>query len=102
MVRSTLPVPERPQAFRFLARNVTATKTLPIEVEPGLAAEAVARAVAELMAMPQDTPWALREDDTAAFLDGDRPIGEQLRPGARVTLTPKAHLGGGSRACAAT
>jgi len=80
--------------FRFLARNVTATKTLPVDVEPALNAEEVARAVADLMSMPQDTPWALREDDTAAFLDGDRPIGEQIRPGARLTLTPKSHLGG--------
>ena len=94
MVRSTIPIPERPKSFQFLARNVTATKTLPVDVEAGLPAEAVARAVAELMAMPPDTPWALREDDTASFLDGDRPIGEQIRPGARVTLTPKSHLGG--------
>ena len=92
MVSSTLT--ERPQSFQFFARNVTATKTLPVHVAAELSAEAVARAVAELMAMPQDTPWALREDETASFLDGDRPIGEQLRPGARVTLTPKSHLGG--------
>jgi hypothetical protein len=98
MVHSTIPradpVPKNPQSFQFLARNVTATKTVPVDVATTLPAEEVARAVAELMAMPQDTPWALREDDTASFLDGDRPIGEQLRPGARVTLTPKSHLGG--------
>lgn len=94
MVRSTLPVRERPESLQFLARTVTATKTLPVEVEPELPAEAVARAVAELLSMPADTPWALREDDTAAFLDGDRPIGEQIQSGARITLTPKAILGG--------
>lgn len=94
MVRSTIPLSESPKSFQFLARNVTATKTVPVDVVAALPAEEVARAVAELMAMPQDTPWALREDDTASFLDGDRPIGEQIRPGARVTLTPKSHLGG--------
>jgi hypothetical protein len=94
MVSSTLPVTESPKSFQFLARNVTATKTLEVEVTSELRAEEVARSVAELLSMPADTPWALREDDTASFLDGDRPIGEQIRPGARVTLTPKAHLGG--------
>jgi hypothetical protein len=93
MVRSTIPLPDPPKAFQFLARNVTATKTVPIDVAPELPAEEVARAVAELMAMPSDTPWALREDDSGSFLRGDSPIGEQIRPGARLTLTPKSHLG---------
>ena len=96
MVHSTLPTDIRSKdSFQFLARNVTATKTLPVDVEPGLSAESVARSIAGLMSMPSDTPWALREDDTAAFLDGDRPIGEQIRPGARLTLTPKTALGAG-------
>ena len=94
MVSSTIPVTPSSKSFQFLARNVTATKTLPVEVEPELPAEEVARAVAELLSMPADTPWALREDESASFLDGDLPIGEQIRPGARVTLTPRAHLGG--------
>jgi len=94
MVHSTIPRTDPPKSLQFLARNVTATKTLPVDVEPGLPAEEVARAVAELLSMPSDTPWALREDDSASFLDGRLPIGEQIRPGARVTLTPKSHLGG--------
>ena len=44
------------------------------------------------MSLPE-SPWALRDDSKAAFLKDDRPIGEQIEPGARVTLTTKTHLG---------
>ena len=98
MVSTTNLVPEIRPSLRFQARNVTATKTLPVDVSPDLTAEAVASAIASLLAMPQDTGYALREDDSASFLDGDRPIGEQIQPNARVTLTPKTHLGGAGRA----
>jgi hypothetical protein len=92
----TISPPDRPKSIPFQARNVTGSKTLAVDVESGLRAEEVARSVAELLALPSDTPWALREDDSAQFLDGDRAIGEQIHPGARVTVTPRAHLGGGT------
>jgi hypothetical protein len=43
--------------------------------------------------LPENVPWALRDEQTSAYLDDARPIGEQLHPGARVTVTPKTHLG---------
>jgi hypothetical protein len=39
-------------------------------------------------------PWVLRDEASGAFLDEGRAIGEQLRPGSKVTVTPKTHLGG--------
>ena len=55
-------------------------------------AGAVARTLAQRMELPTDVPWALR-DDCGALLDDDRQIGEQIDADAKVTLTPKTHLG---------
>ena len=74
------------------ALNVTGTQELPLEVRRDLPAEEVARSIAELMSLPQNVPWALRAD-SSAYLDDRVPIGEQLEPGATVTVTPKTHLG---------
>ena len=38
--------------------------------------------------------WALRDDDSSAYLDESRPIGSQIGPSSRVTITPQTHLGG--------
>jgi hypothetical protein len=38
-------------------------------------------------------PYGLRDDSTGAFLDDAKPIGEQIGPNAKVTITPKTHLG---------
>ena len=46
------------------------------------------------MALPDDVAWALRDDDSSTYLDESRPIGSQIGPGARVTITPQTHLGG--------
>jgi hypothetical protein len=94
------PVAGEPPAasgpFSFEAVDVTGSLRLVAEgVEPGMPAEAVARALAARMRLPQSVPWALRSDETSAFLDERRPIGEQLAPGAQVTVVPKTHLGAG-------
>jgi hypothetical protein len=65
---------------------------LETELQPSVPAGAVAQTLAEQMEMPSDVPWALR-DDRGAFLDDDRQIGDQVESDARVTLTPKTHLG---------
>jgi len=49
--------------------------------------------IVSLMSLPADVPWALRDDGSSAYLDSERPIGDQIEPGARVTITPKTHLG---------
>ena len=78
----------------LLASNVTGTRNLPFQFDPGLPVRAVTDAIAADMSLPADVPWALRSDDSSAYLDDGRPIGDQLEPGSRVTLTPRSHLGG--------
>ena len=79
---------------RFEASTVTGTETVAVsDVEATLPAGVVASVLAERLALPQNTPWALRDDTTSRYLEEDRPIGEQIGPDARLTVTPKAHLG---------
>jgi hypothetical protein len=78
----------------FEAGDVTGTHSVVAnDVQKTLPAGTVARALAARMSLPQNVPWALRNESTSAFLEDDKPIGEQLEPGARVTVTPKTHLG---------
>lgn len=83
------------EAFSFEAADVTGTQRLIAnDVQRSLPAGTVARALAARMALPENVPWALRSDSTSAFLDDDQSIGEQIERGAKVTVTPKTHLGG--------
>lgn len=75
------------------AANVTGTRRLPVEVDAKLSAGAVAESIREAMALPRDVAWALRDDESSAYLDDQLPIGEQVGSGAQVVLYPKAHLG---------
>ena len=78
----------------FEAADVTGTHSVVArDVQATALAGAVAKAVAASMRLPENVPWALRDDSTSAFLDDEKPIGEQLTPNARVTVTPKTHLG---------
>jgi len=79
----------------FECSDVTGTRKVTVsDVQPGLPAGAVAKALASQMSMPDNVPWSLRDDAKGEYLDDDTAIGEQLhQPGAKVTLTPKAHLG---------
>ena len=78
----------------FLVHDVTGTLSLEKEnVQGSLPASAVASSVASEMQLPENVPWGLRNDDTSEFLDDKKPIGEQIEPGSRVTVTPKTHLG---------
>ncbi len=78
----------------FLASNITGTQSVPVEVNGGLSARSVADSIAARMALPDDVAWALRDDDSSAYLDENRPIGPQIGPSSRVTITPQTHLGG--------
>jgi len=84
--------PPRSRPFRLRATDVTGSLELEAELQPSVPAGAVAQTLAQRMELPTDVPWALR-DDRGAFLDDERQIGEQLEADARVTLTPKTHLG---------
>jgi hypothetical protein len=79
--------------FRFRATDVTGMLDMDVmDLQGSVPAGAVAQTLAQRMELPTNVPWALR-DDRGAFLDDDRDIGEQIAPDAKVTLTPKTHLG---------
>jgi len=81
----------------FIASNITGTQTVPIQVNGGLSVRAVTDSIVDRMALPDDVGWALRDDESSAYLDDTKSIGEQINPGTRVTLTPRTHLGGAAR-----
>ena len=81
----------------FIASNITGTQTVPFEVNGGLSVRAVTDSLVDRMALPDDVGWALRDDESSAYLDDSLPIGGEISPGTRVTLTPKTHLG--ARCC---
>jgi hypothetical protein len=76
------------------ATNVTGSQQISVEVGPELSVRSVTDAIAARMALPGDVAWTLRSDDSSAYLDDRSPIGDQIAPGARVSITPRSHLGG--------
>jgi hypothetical protein len=86
---------QTPDILQFHAANVTGTQEIPFEAGRGLSVRSVTDSIAHRMALPSDVPWSLRDDGSSAYLDEDRPIGDQIEPGAHLTVTPKSHLGGG-------
>ncbi len=84
--------------FHFEAADITGTHLIDArDVQRGTPAGAVAQALAARMDLPQNVPWALRDDRTGNYLDEQRAIGDQVESGEspRLTLVPKAHLGAG-------
>ena len=79
--------------IHFLATNITGTQSIPVDVDGGLTVRSVADSIASRMALPDDVAWALRDDDSSAYLDESQPIGTQIGPSSRVTITPRTHLG---------
>lgn len=77
----------------FFANNITGGQGIPVEFDGGLAVRSVTESLADRMALPSDVAWALRDDDSSAYLDDSRSIGSQIKPGSKVTITPKTHLG---------
>ncbi len=76
------------------ATDVTGTHTVRLSaVEPNVPAGVLAAAIAARMSLPDNVPWMLRDDATSVFLDEQRAVGDQIRPDAKVTITPRTHLG---------
>ncbi len=84
--------PPRTSTYRLRVGDVTNTTDFEAELDPTARAGSVAQALARQVELPSDVPWGLR-DDRGTFLDDERQIGEQVAADARVTLTPKSHLG---------
>ncbi len=87
-------VAESPNRLKFTVNDVTGNRSMPIEVPPAMPASQVAKAAASMMGLPQDVPWALRDDQSSVFVEDEAAIGEKVAPNANVTITPKTHLGG--------
>lgn len=79
--------------IRFKATDVTGTHSAIADVQRSLPASAVVSSLVKQMTMPENVPYGLRDDTTGRFLNDDAPIGDQLTPESRTTLTPKTHLG---------
>ena len=86
------------QTLQISVRDVTGTHTAVVEIDPGLRVGTVAETVAARLSLPADTPWALRDERTAAYLDDGAAIGDVMTADEgtepAVVVTPKAHLGG--------
>lgn len=76
------------------AHDVTETQELVLDgVQRDLPAGALAETLARRMALPDDVPWALRDNVTSRVLDEKLPIGDQLSPAGSLTVFPRTHLG---------
>jgi hypothetical protein len=100
-ILSTEPVAgaqgKRNGTLRFHARDVTGTHEIEVaDIQRGTPSGAVAQSLAARMELPANVPWSLRNDRTGVWLRDDLPLDEQLKEDieARLTLTPKTHLGG--------
>jgi hypothetical protein len=87
-----MEAPVQPATLRFQVTDVTGTRELEVEVAADTPAGAVARTLAEQMHLPDNVPWALR-DDRGGFCDDTRQVGEMVGQDARVWIVPKTHLG---------
>jgi hypothetical protein len=84
----------RGTTLHFEARDVTGTHVIEARnVQAATPAGAVAAALASRMALPSTVPWMIRDNETGAVLADEEPIGDQIEAGAKVVLSPKAHLG---------
>lgn len=78
----------------FSASDVTGMRSLDIGgVDGHRSASDVAATVAELMELPGNSVYALRDNTNARMLVDDRPLGSQIDKDSSLVLVPKAHLG---------
>ena len=83
-----------PETIHFEVTDVTNSFELEArEVQASLPVSQVASSLAVKLNLPENVPWGLRNDAVGgAFLEDDRPIGEVVEPGSRLTVFPKTHL----------
>jgi hypothetical protein len=93
-VETLIPTIDSPtENFNFTAADITGTRSSVASVPPTLPTHSVIETLVAEMSLPQNVPFGLREESTGMFLDDAKPIGEQIGPDAKVTITPKTHLG---------
>ena len=85
---------ETSTTLSFHAYDVTGSFSVnAADIQGALPVGAVASSVAAMMHLPENVPYALRDDFSSEYLDNSMPIGDAIKSGARLTITPKTHLG---------
>ncbi|MGE0607276.1 MAG: hypothetical protein AB7O62_09300 [Pirellulales bacterium] len=80
--------------LRFRVTDVTGQRHLELEMVDGYrTAGDVALTVAELMELPTNSPWALRDEGRGRMLDQDSAVGGQIGTDAELVVIPRSHLG---------
>lgn len=95
MVSTITKTNDSESILEFNASNVTGTSEVRMDVPSRTPAAEVARLLASRMGLPEGIPYQLRSDALAEFLTDDQAIGDQIAPGASISVVPKSHLGAG-------
>lgn len=83
-----------PPTVCFEATTVTGTEHVDVsDLDATVPAGHAAQAIAARLDLPQNIPWALRDESSGHYLEDHRPIGEQIDADAKLRVTPKTHLG---------
>ena len=93
---ATLAPPEEAvfDPLDFQATDVTGSRELDFDgVNGHRLARDVAMSVAGAMDLDLSMPYGLRDDQRARMLNDELPLGEQIRPGSKLVVIPKSHLG---------
>ncbi len=85
----------KPEAgkIRIRANNVTGTREIEISVDPNLRTDDVTGVLIDELMLPDTTTYVMRDEDSSRYLVGDNAIGDEITTDARVTVTPRTHLG---------
>ena len=85
---------EASTTLSFHAYDVTGSFSVnATDIQGALPVSTVATTVATMMHLPENVPYALRDDRSSMYLDDSMPIGDAIKSGATLTITPKTHLG---------
>ena len=82
------------ETISFTVNGVTGDRETNAEFQRSAPVGSVTQAIAARLGLSANSAWQLRSDRTSAFLDDEKPIAGQIAPGEKLTITPKAHLGG--------
>lgn len=93
---ATLTLPEEAvyDPLDFLASDVTGTRELEFDgVNGHRLVRDVAMSVASAMDLDLSLPYGLRDDVRARMLSDEHSLGGQIRPGTKLVVIPRSHLG---------
>lgn len=79
----------------FTARDITGLHEITVTDMPAAAPVGeVARSLANRLNLPANVSWSLRNDRGGDYLKDDADLGKEIpAEGAKLTITPRTHLG---------